>query len=236
MVRRDELGADPAEDTVEGDGLGGCEERLPRRHRADRVGPIGGRTHDRARPAPVASDRDDEGVGQPADGDGRVGQGHDADEDVAVGRLDRETRVEQVPLDRVAVGAGGRQHQRELERVDAGAVQHDETGDAGQPGPRGAGGLDGRRQQRLPVALEEGPGRVDAGEDRARGARGRRGLDPGVEPGLVDPVGARTGSGVNLGVTRGPGAAGRGQHGQHDGQHTADHHPTGNGPGRDLDS
>ena len=137
----------------------------------------------------MAIDGDRDLVCEPGEGRVSVSQGHDRHKDVAVGGLHGHARGDQILLDGVAVGSGARQHERELDRIDAGPVEHYQTLDLLQPFAGGVRRSDGFGEQHAPVALEQSPGGVDAGEDRTGRTRRRRRLHAGIEPGGVDAFG-----------------------------------------------
>ena len=120
-----------------------------------------------------------------------VGERHDRHQGVAVGHLQRGAARDQVALDRVAVGTGAAQHEGQLQRVDAGAVEHDQPGHlGGQPGAQRGHGVEHRPQHLRPVPLQQGPAGVDAGQDGAARAGRVPDIEGRVESRPVDAVGA----------------------------------------------
>jgi hypothetical protein len=83
----------------------------------------------------MTSARHHQGLGEPGDVAGLVGEGDDRDDGVPAGHLDRHPGGDQVGLDRVAVCSGPGQQDDEFGRLDTGPAEDGEAGHFGQPVP-----------------------------------------------------------------------------------------------------
>ena len=110
-----------------GSGSAAAKKSLPGWPRLDRFDLVRGGPEHRPRRAAVTVHRGGQGGGEAGQGRTGVGERDDGDQDVPVGGLDRQAAGQQVPLDQVAVGAGAEEQQRQVERVDRGAVQDGEA-------------------------------------------------------------------------------------------------------------
>lgn len=146
--------ADPPGGPVERDRLRRGEEPVAGRDSGDGLDAVARRADDRTGLGTMSLDRPGDGLSERRDGLGDIGERDDGDEDVAIGGHARRARGQEVLLDRIAVGPGARQDQRELERVDGGSVEDDEAVEGAQPVACVTGSGDRLAEQVDAVALE----------------------------------------------------------------------------------